>query len=49
MSESTGRNDKWQRWNANRPPVENTPRREQQLRDREASREAEEVLEGWWA
>lgn len=35
MSESD-RGGKWSRWGTDREPVENTPRREQQIRDREA-------------
>jgi hypothetical protein len=35
VSESE-RGGKWSRWAADRKPVENTPRRDQQIRDREA-------------
>jgi hypothetical protein len=33
MSGRPGRNAEWERWADNRKPVENTPRREEQIRE----------------
>lgn len=39
MNSRPGRNEKWERAAENRQPVENTPRREKQLRDLEQERQ----------